>query len=83
MIYDRIKTRLDQNQNEEQFGFRSGRSTADALLFLEQMISNTFEWNSPLWMVSIDMRKAFDRIEHTSLFRALKKTGVDEHYKLY
>ena len=34
----------------------------------------------PLWLASLDLRKAFDRIEWTQLFEALKDQGVPEEY---
>ena len=30
----------------------------------------------PMWCASLDLRKAFDRIEYTALFDALKVQGV-------
>ncbi|OLP96509.1 Myosin-12 [Symbiodinium microadriaticum] len=35
------------------------------------MIGKSIEWDTPLWCASLDLRKAFDRIEHRSLFEAL------------
>ena len=34
----------------------------------------------PLWMGSIDLKKAFDRIEFGPLFNALRLQGVSEDY---
>ena len=32
----------------------------------------------PLWMISMDMRKAFDTIDHIALMRALRSRGLPE-----
>jgi hypothetical protein len=61
-------------------GFRSTTGVDDALLVLECVIGKSIEWNVPLWIVSIDLRKAFDRVCYSSLFDALMEQGVDESY---
>ena len=38
------------------------------------------EWNLPVWMISLDLRKAFDTIKFIPLFTALRKRGVPEAY---
>ena len=44
------------------------------------MIGKTDEWNLPLWMVSFDLRKAFDKIKFRPLFAALRQQEVPEAY---
>ena len=44
------------------------------------MIGKTNEWNIPLWMISLHLRKAFDRIEYVPLFEALRDQGGPEPY---
>ena len=68
---------MDWHQSEDQYGFRKFRSTAHALLVLEAMISKGIEFNVPVWIVSIDLRKAFDRVEHGALFQALRDQNMD------
>ena len=41
------------------------------------MISKGIEFNVPVWIISIDLKKAFDRIEHHALFRALREQEMD------
>ena len=72
-MYHRIRHQLNAYQSEDQFGFRPGRSTSHALLILERMLSKGVEYNVPMWVVSIDLKKAFDRIDHTALFHALRQ----------
>ena len=59
-IYHRIREQLDNEQSDEQFGFRTERSTIDALLIAEEVVGKSIEYNAELWMVSVDLRKAFD-----------------------
>ena len=62
-------------------GFRPQRSTEDALLILESVISNSFEYNVPLWFASLDLKKAFDKIEWPQLFHALNVHHVGLEYQ--
>ena len=62
-------------------GFRSQRGTEDALIVLESIIGKSIEFNVPLWFVSLDLRKAFDRIEWPALFAALDEQGLPSGYR--
>ena len=44
------------------------------------MIANSLEFQFPLWLVSIDLKKAFDRVDHIALFIALENQGLDSQY---
>ena len=37
-------------------------------------------WNCDVWFASIDLKKAFDRVEHSALFRASEDQGVPPEY---
>ena len=73
---------LLSHQSEDQFGFRPGRSTSHALLILESMLSKGVEYNIPVWVMMIDLKKAFDRVDHKALFHALRYQMDDEYVKL-
>jgi hypothetical protein len=47
---------------------------------LENIIGKSDEWNIPVWMISLDLRKAFDTIKFLQLFGALRRQGVPEAY---
>ena len=42
------------------------------------MLSKGTEFNIPVWVITIDLKKAFDRLEHSSLFDALRQQGLDQ-----
>ena len=61
---------------DNQFGFRKGRSTSDAVL---QFLSDSYdclEKREHLVSVCLDLSKAFDTIDHELLFRKLSWIGV-------
>ena len=78
MIFARLKGILEGNQSPDQTGFRTGIRLEDALATAEIVISKTGEWNLPLFIASLDLKKAIDRIEHEALFASLRSQGVDE-----
>ena len=80
MIYHRLQPTLEGKQSPEQMGFRPERGSDDALLVAECILGQAIEWNAPVWIISIDLQKAFDRIEYKALFSALAEQGVDDSY---
>ena len=67
IIYNRLQPLLDIEQASDQMGFRPHSGTEDALLVFECMAEKSLEWNLDLWIVSIDLSKAFDRVEYSAL----------------
>ena len=80
MVYHRISPILLSCQSRDQFGFTPGVRIEEALLAAEQIVSHNLEFNIPVWLISMDLRKAFDRIEHRALFDALQHCGLDDGY---
>ena len=70
LIFGRLSSGLDLHQSEDQFGFRTKRSCTHALLAFELVLSKGIEYDIPLWIVSIDLKKVFDRVEHNMLFHS-------------
>ena len=77
IIYHRLEEKLDRKQAEDQLGFRLSFRIEEAIGINENVISATNEYNLPLWIASLDLRKAFDRIQYDALFAALREQGLD------
>eukprot|EP00973_Karenia_brevis_P000277 38848-Karenia_brevis.AAC.1 len=80
LICNRIGGTLNKHQPADQAGFRSGYSCDDHLLTVVQLIEKHSEFNLPLWAAAIDFEKAFDSIEHDSLWQALLNMEVPTLY---
>ena len=80
MVYSRLRAQLEGQQSSDQTGFRTGIRLEDALAIAETLIGKTSEWNLPLFIASLDLKKAFDRVEHGALFQALRDQGAEEPY---
>ena len=50
LLFGRIKDTLNARPSEEQFGFRAKRSTTDALIIAESIVSKCVEFNINLWV---------------------------------
>ena len=57
--------------NECQYGFRNNISTADAISETVEIISDKLESLQKCAIISIDLRKAFDTLDHTILLNKL------------
>ena len=79
LVLGRIEATLEQHQPEEQHGFRSGRRIEEHLLTANMVIDKTLLANVPLWIVSLDLSKAFDRVSWDSLWEGLLRHGVSQH----
>lgn len=76
----RLKKLLDENQTEEQAGFRPGYSTTDHLHTVNLLLEKSNEYNIPLYMAFIDYSLAFDSINHCYIWQALGQVGVQTTY---
>ena len=79
MILGRIEDTLETNQPEEQHGFRSNRRIEEHLLTLNVILDKTLEMDQPLWIISLDLSKAFDRVNWESLWQAVGDHGASPH----
>ena len=76
IILQRIKTTVDNILRQEQAGFRKGRSCIDHIFVLRQILEQSHEWNSTLYIVFIDFKQAFDRLHRDSLWKILRHYGI-------
>ena len=77
VILNRIKTRINIEVGEEQFGFRAGSGTREGIFCLNILAQKHIEVNKDLYVCFIDYAKAFDRVKHCELIECLKSIGID------
>ena len=76
MILGRVEALLEAAQPEEQDGFRSGRRIEEHLVTANLVIDKSWSVNMPIWIISLDLSKAFGRGHWPSLRRALSQQGI-------
>ena len=80
VLHGRLKQNLQEQQADEQVDFMPDMGTDDASFMLETAIARSVEFNMPLSLASLDLKKAFDRIKWPQLFEALEVQGVSRPY---
>ena len=80
LIYNRIAPCLHAHQSTDQHAFTPGVRIEDALLTAEVVIEYASEFHVPVWLLSMDLRKAFDTVDHSALFDAMTLHGVPACY---
>ena len=60
-----------------QYGFKSNHSTVHALIGANDYISNSLDKGNFTMGVFVDLRKAFDTVDHTILLQKLEFYGIE------
>jgi len=73
----RTEKKIEGVLGEDQFGFRRGKGTRDAIGMLRIISERTLEIDEELSVCFIDWQKAFDRVNWTKLMQILKEIDID------
>ena len=63
--------------SDAQFGFRTGRSTVDAIFVLNAVVNKVLTEKGRLYCAFVDLKKAFDSVNLTNLWFKLYRHGLD------
>ena len=77
-MLSRIEALLEARQPEEQHGFRQNRRLEEHLL-TTNIIDTSRAVGLPIWVLSLDLSKAFDRVDWKALWAALRDHGISPH----
>lgn len=80
IIQKRMRKKINENQPQEQAGFRSAYSTIDNLQTMNQLLEKSREYHVDFSYAVIDYTKAFDSIHQKSIWEGLKSIQMDEIY---
>jgi len=77
VILRRIYIQCDEHISAEQFGFRKGLRTRDALFGLQVLVQRSLDMNKDVYACFIDFEKAFDKVQHGKMLKALQDAGIE------
>jgi hypothetical protein len=71
MILSRIMPFARARLLPTQFAFLPGKSITDPTMVLQQVCEKSREWGKSLYIMKLDLNKAFDSILHEAILQAL------------
>lgn len=77
IIKKKIREKIDSNLDYDQFGFRNGKGTREAILALKLIAEESRRVNKPLFIAFVDLQKAFDNVNWNLMMKILKNIGVE------
>ena len=77
VLTSRITPRIDRRLHESQNGFRRNRGTDDAVFTLRRITEKVRNTNTPLYLVYLDLQKAYDTIPRKAVWAVLQNMGVE------
>lgn len=80
IILNRIQRILEENGCRDQAAFKKGYSTIDHIHTITQLTEKCNEYQSPLCLLFIDFKKAFDTVEHNAVLNSLIEQGINPNY---
>ena len=66
--------------SEEQHGFKSNRSTTDALFMVRQIVEKSTEFAKPAYLCFVDLEQAFNRVRRGNVIAILKEEAISIIY---
>jgi Reverse transcriptase (RNA-dependent DNA polymerase)/Domain of unknown function (DUF6451) len=76
IVHNRISVVQDSSLRREQAGFRRGRSCTDHINTLRIIVEQYSEFNSPLCLLFVDFKSAFDSVDREMMWQILGMYGI-------
>ena len=78
-VFEKILRKMVEIR-EGQYGLVANKGTTDAIFILRQLQEKYLENDKELYLVSVNMEKAFDRVPRVWIESSLRRKGVVECY---
>ena len=76
VLLNKVRDQLLAHRRMEQSGFTPGRSTIDRIVTLNTVIQSRKEFQKPVWIAFVDLKAAFDSVDHKALWKLLRNLGL-------
>ena len=78
MLSDRLRLVVEGAVSDSQFGFRAGRGCVHMIFCIRQLVEKAIEHNTKMFLLFVDLRKAYDSVSRAALWCPLQKYGVPD-----
>ena len=79
VLQDRLQVLAEEVLPDSQCGFRKGRGCVDMMFVARQLVEKSVEHDSELFVLFVDLKKAYDSVPRAALWRVLQRLGVPPH----
>ena len=76
IIQRRLQVLVEDVVADSQCGFRSGHGCADMVFCVRQLVEKAIEHNTKVFLLFVDLRKAYDLVPQSAMWLVLQKYGV-------
>ena len=76
IIQDRLQVIAEDILPASQCGFRRGRGCVDMIFAARQLVEKTVEHDDSLFVLFVDLKKAYDSVPRSAVWTVLRKDGV-------
>ena len=76
VMQDRLQVVAEEILPDSQCGFRRGRGCTDMIFCARQLVEKTIEHDTSLYVLFVDLQKAYNSIPRTALWSVLDRLGV-------
>ena len=80
MLLMRMQEGVEKKLRQEQAAFRTGRGTTEQIFILRNILEQSAEWQTPLYIGFIDFKKAFDSVRRDKLWNILRHYGIPDNF---
>ena len=80
ILQRRISKAIDQRIRSTQYGFRKYKSTLQPIHIIRRAQELREAGDDPLYLLFLDWKMAFDRVDHTALIESLRRIGLPQIY---
>src|SRR6478609_9724941 len=77
ILTNRIKAKARDFIRRNQFGFRKGCDTRDAIQVMRMICDRSLEFGNNVYICFVDFEKAFDRVNWEKMIKVLQSIGVN------
>ncbi len=78
LVQNRLQIIAERELPESQCGFRRGRGCTDMIFMVRQLAEKAFEHQTKIYLIFVDLRKAYDSVPREAMWAVQRKLGVPD-----